>query len=141
MSLDDFNTNFNNNEEFEDEPTSVLQQIADTPFTVTKVKAGIAKSGNQYCIVWTEKAYEAGVNIAEDGEEDNYVKKQVKKWFVTVREPKLFFSDPKNMGLINDGRKCGPMTITKKSFTAEEIAQNAKLKGKSHYTVVLNPKQ
>lgn len=140
MSLDDFNTNFNNSEEFEDEPTSVLQQIANSLFTVVKVKAAIAKTGNPYCIVWTDKTYEAGVNVAEDGEDDKYEKQQVKKFFVTVREPKLFFSDPKNMGLINSGKKCGPMTITKKSFTAEEIAQNSKLKGKSHYVVVLNPK-
>ena len=44
MSLDNFNTDFGNGE-FEDEPTSVLQQIVDIPFTVTKVKTGIAKSG------------------------------------------------------------------------------------------------
>ena len=139
MSLDDFNTNFNNSEEFEDEPTSVLQQIAGKSFTVTKVKAGISKTGNPYCIVWTDKKYEAGVNVAKDGEDEKYEKQQVQKWFVTVREPKQFFSDPKNMELINSGKKCGPMTIAKKNFTSIEITQNPKLRGKSHYTVTLNP--
>lgn len=135
MSLDDFNTNFNNSEEFEDEPTSVLQQIADTSFTVNKVKSGISKSGNPYCIVWTDQTYEAGVNVADDGEEDRYEKMQVKKWFVTVREPKQFFSDPANIEKINGGTPCGPIKITKKKFTVAEISKNAKLSGKSHYVV------
>ena len=72
MNLDNFNTTFDNGEKFEDEPTSVLQQIADTPFTVTKVKTGIAKSGKPYCIVWTEEEYDAGVNVAEEGEERSH---------------------------------------------------------------------
>ena len=135
MSLDKFTTNFNDSEEFEDEPTSVLQQIADNPFSVIKVKAGTAKSGNQYCIVWTDRTYLAGVNVAEEDEEARYEKQQVKKFFVTVREPKQFFSDPENMEKINSGTLCGPMTITKKKFTAEEIAANKKLAGKSHYIV------
>ena len=137
MNLDNFNTNFNNSEEFEDEPTSVLQQIVDTSFTVIKVKAAVAKSGNPYCIVWTDKTYDAGVNVAKDGEEAKYETQKVKKFFVTVREPKQFFSDPKNVEQINGGDPCGPIKMTKKNFTADEIAQNAKLRGKSHY-VLLN---
>jgi len=135
MSLDDFNTNFNDSEEFEDEPTSVLQQIADKPFTVYKVKAGISKIGNPYCIVWTDEKFTAGVNIAKDGEDAKYENQKVEKFFVTVREPKQFFSDPSNMAKINGGQKCGPIKITKKKFTADEIAQNKKLAGKSHYVV------
>lgn len=137
MSLDDFNQDFNSSESFEDEPTSVLQQIAGKPFTVVKVKAGIAKrSGQPYCIIWTDKTYEAGVNVAQEGEDDKYEQQQVKKWFVTVREPKQFFSDAANMQKINDGKPCGPMTIKKLAFTAEQIKENAKLKGKSHYVVL-----
>lgn len=135
MSLDNFNTNFNNGENFEDEPTSILQQIADIPFTVTKVKVGVAKSGNQYCIVWTDKEYDAGVNTTEQSEEDNYVTMKCKKFFVTVREPKQFFSDPENIEKINGGQKCGPVKISKIKFTAEEIKENKKLVGKSHYTI------
>lgn len=135
MSLDNFNTNFNSSEEFEDEPVSVLQQISDTPFTVTKVKAGIAKSGNPYCIVWTNKKYDAGVNVAEDGEEDKYEKQKVKKFFVTIREPKQFFSDPVNIEKINGGDPCGPIIISKKPFNAEEIQKNSNLRGKSHYVL------
>lgn len=133
MNLDNFNTTFDNGEKFEDEPTSVLQQIAGAAFTITKVKAGISKAGNQYCIVWTEKKYDADVNVAKDGEEAKYEKQSVKKWFVTVREPKQFFSDVSNMEKINGGQPCGPMTIEKIAFTAEEIKKNSKLKGKSHY--------
>ncbi len=135
MSLDDFNTNFNSNETFEDEPTSVLQQIADKPFTVVKVKAGTSKSGNAYCIVWTDEKFTAGVNIAEQGKDPIYENQKVEKFFVTVREPKQFFSDPDNVAKINGGVKCGPIKITKKKFTPDEIAQNKKLAGKSHYVI------
>ncbi len=133
MPLDEFNTNFNNNETFEDEPTSVLQQIAGKPFTVIKVKAGVSKNQNQYCIVWTDKKYEAGVDISQEGEESKYEKQLVQKWFVKVREPKMFFSDPGNIEKINGGKPCGPIKITKKKFTATEIAQDNKLANKSHY--------
>ena len=137
MSLDDFNTNFNDSESFEDEPTSVLQQIAGKPFTVNKVKSGISKTGNAYCIVWTVKEYTAGVATDETGQDGKtiYKSEQVSKFFVTVREPKQFFSDPLNMEKINSGTPCGPMTIAMIPFTAEQIKENAKLKGKSHYIV------
>lgn len=133
MSLDDFNTKFNDSETFDDEPTSVLQQIADKPFTIVKVKAGISKSGNQYCIVWTDEKYLAGVNVADEGQEARYENQKVEKWFVIVREPKQFFTDPTNIEKINGGKKCGPLILTKKKFTVEEIAANKKLAGKSHY--------
>lgn len=133
MSLDDFNTNFNNSEEFDNEPTSVLQQIANKPFTVVKVKAGVSQSGNQYCIVWTDEKFTAGVNVAEQGKEAKYENQKVEKWFVIVREPKQFFSDPENIEKINGGKKCGPLIMTKVKFTAEEITQNKMLAGKSHY--------
>ena len=132
MSLDNFNTNFGN-DEFEDEPTSVLQQIADKPFTVTKVKTGMAKSGKTYCIVWTEKEYDAGVNVAEDGEEDKWVIMKCKKFFVTVREPKQFVSCAENAEKINSGVKCGPLQISKIKYTAEQIKETKSLSGKSHY--------
>lgn len=132
MSLDNFNTKFSEGE-FEDEPTSVLQQLGDAPFTVIKVKAGVSKSSNPYCIVWTDKTYKAGVNIAGENEEAVYEQQDVKKFFVTVREPKLFFSDPENVAKINGGDPCGPIVMTKIKFTSDEIAQNKKLAGKSHY--------
>lgn len=134
MNLDGFNTDFSNGE-FDNEPTSVLQQIADTPFTVTKVKTGVAKSGNPYCIVWTEKEYDAGVNTAEEGQEDKYVTMKCKKFFVTIREPKQFFSDAENVEKINGGQTCGPIQISKIKFTAEEIKENKTLSGKSHYII------
>jgi len=135
MSLDNFNTTFDNGEKFEDEPISALQQIADIPFTVTKVKTGIAKSGKPYCIVWTEKEYGAGVNVANEGEEADYVTMDCKKFFVNVREPKQFFSDAENVAKINDGVKCGPLKISKIKFTAEQIKETQSLSGKSHYII------
>jgi len=134
LSLDNFNTNFSNGE-FEDEPTSVLQQITDTPFTVTKVKTGMSKSGKIYCIVWTEKEYDAGVNVAEENEEDKYVIMKCRKFFVTVREPKQFFSDAENVEKINSGVKCGPLQISKIKYTAEQIKETKSLSGKSHYII------
>ena len=62
MSLDNFNTNFNNSEKFEDEPTSVLQQIADTPFTVTKVKAGVIEKPEEGSILGCTR-YKSSANV------------------------------------------------------------------------------
>jgi hypothetical protein len=133
MNLDKFNTTFGDGEIFEDEPTSVLQQIAGKAFSVVKVKSGISKAGKEYCIVWTDKAYQAGVNIAEANEEADYKIMACKKFFVTTREQKQMFSDTENQETINNGIPLENIKITKKQFTAEEIGLNPKLKGKSHY--------
>ena len=139
MSLDQFNTNIPQGK-YDDTPTSVLQQLKGDPFTVVKVEAGIGKnSGQPFCIVHTDKEYNAGVPVeTPDGEKQKYETKKCSKFFVTVREPKIFFSNPENIKKINGdeetkGIPCGPVTMVNLPFTAEQIKENSKLKNKSHY--------